>query len=84
MSKKDPILRRSDLNEMFDRSKLFLYDLLAIASDKDCDITIRIKHDNVLSFELMEECEGRNCYKKHYQTDGFVTYEETTIKKDEE
>ena len=82
MSKKNPILHRSDLIEMYDRSKLFLYDLAQICADKDCRANITISTDGSISFELMEDCEDRYCYKTQYQSEGYLSYEEKTIKKD--
>lgn len=81
MSKKDPELRRSDLNEMYDRSNLFMYDIAQICADKQCDVHINITSDGAISFELVEDCEDRYCYKRQYQSDGYTKYEETSVKK---
>lgn len=81
MSKKEPILRKSDITEMFDRSKLTIYDLLGISLDKDCSISIYIS-DGTFYFQTVEECEDRCCYKTHYQSNDCISYEEKTIKKE--
>ena len=80
MSKKEPALRKSDILEMFDRSKLTIYDLLGISLDKDCSISIHIS-DGTFYFETVEECEDRYSYKTHYQSADCVSYEEKTLRK---
>lgn len=80
MSKKEPVLRRSDVNEMFDRSKLTIYDLLGISHDKDCSISIYIS-DGSFYFQTVEDCGDRCCYKTQYQSEDCISYEEKTIKK---
>ena len=81
MSKKGPVLRRSDINEMFDRSKLTIYDLLGISLDKDCSIDIHIS-EGTFFFRTVEDCEDKYCYKTHFQSENSVSYEEKTIKKE--
>lgn len=78
--KEKPILRRSDIIEMFDRSKLTLTDLLGIAYDKQCQITIHINPDGIM-FKTYEYTQDK-CYEKtQTQTNNRISYTEAEIRR---
>lgn len=81
MLKNEPKFKRSDLNEMFDRSKFSILDLMGIIYGTNAEINITIKPSGFIQFNLKEECSDRNCYKTHYQDDTTIGYEECEIKK---
>lgn len=79
---KTPQFYRSDLNEMMDRSKSSLLDLMGIIYGSNAEINITIKPNGFVQFNLKEECADRNCYKTHYQDDHSTGYEELEVKKE--
>lgn len=79
---KNPIFKRSDLNEMVNRSHLTLLDLMGIIYGTNAEINITIKPNGFIQFNLKEECEGMTCYKTHYQDDHTTGYEELENKKE--
>lgn len=79
---KNPQFNRSDLNEMMDRSKFTLLDLMGIIVGSNAEIDITIKPNGFIQFHLKEECEDRYCYKTLYQDDLTVGYEELTTRKE--
>ena len=79
---KNPQFNRSDLNEMMDRSKFTLLDLMGIINGSNAEIDITIKPNGFIQFHLKEECDDRYCYKTLYQDDLTVGYEELTTRKE--
>lgn len=79
MSKKESEIRKSDVMELIDRSKLTLLDLLSIAQDRNFDIEIRLTSDGSYAFEVTEDCGKKHCYKRYYQSEGYVSYTETSV-----
>lgn len=79
---KNPQFNRSDLNEMMDRSKFTLLDLMGIIAGSNAEIDITIKPNGFIQFHLKEECDDRYCYKTLYQDDLTVGYEELTTRKE--
>lgn len=79
---KKPQFSRSDLNEMMDRSKFTLLDLMGIISGSNAEINITIKPNGFIQFHLKEDCDDRYCYKTLYQDDLTVGYEELTTRKE--
>ena len=79
---KKPQFSRSDLNEMMDRSKFTLLDLMGIINGSNAEIDITIKPNGFIQFHLKEECDDRYCYKTLYQDDLTVGYEELTTRKE--
>lgn len=79
---KKPQFSRSDLNEMMDRSKFTLLDLMGIINGSNAEIDITIKPNGFIQFHLKEDCDDRYCYKTLYQDDLTVGYEELTTRKE--
>ena len=79
---KKPQFSRYDLNEMMDRSKFTLLDLMGIINGSNAEIDITIKPNGFIQFHLKEDCDDRYCYKTLYQDDLTVGYEELTTRKE--
>lgn len=81
MLKNEPKFKRSDLNEMVDRSKFSILDLMGIIYGSNAEINITIKPSGFIQFNLKEECSDRHCYKTHWQDNNSTGYEECSIRK---
>lgn len=79
---KTPQFRRSDLNEMVNRSNSAILDLMGIIYGTNAEINITIKPSGFIQFHLKEDCDNRYCHKTHYQDNISVGYEELEIKKE--
>lgn len=78
--KEKPILRRSDIIEMYDRSRFTFTDLLGIAYDKQCHITVHISPDGIM-FRTQEFTQDK-CYEKtQTQTNNRISYVEAETRR---
>ena len=56
-------IQKSDVIELFDRSRMAMFDLSQIASDKDFELSISIKSSGSIWFEVIESCEDVERHK---------------------
>ncbi len=75
-TKEKPILNKSDIIEMFDRSRLNLYELAKEAEQKQCDIRIYISSDGRVELNACEYTKSKMHKKTFYQDKDSIRYEE--------
>lgn len=83
-SKEKPVLNRSDIIELYDRSAVCLTDLLAIACDKNFEIEISIDPSGKISFKTCEFTEDRTYVKEQIVSSDYIGYHDYEMKRNKE
>ena len=78
MSKEKPSIHRSDVDELFDRSKSVIFDLTDFATRNEAEVTIRISSHGVASLQVFEKTKNMAYYKELTQEPKSFKYQEVS------
>ena len=81
MSKENSTIRQSDLIEMLNRNKVFLFDLQDFSNRNQAEITLRISIDGNISFQTVEKTDEYIHWKSLDQKESNYKYTECRNKR---
>lgn len=76
MAKEKSTIYKSDVEELYDRNRKLMFDLVDFATRNEAEITVRIDSRGVMSMKIFEPTDGVAYYKEITQDMKSIKYEE--------
>ena len=76
MNKTHEEVFRSELEELYDRAKMVVYDIADFANRKNCEVTFHVRPDGTIHMSVFEKTTNRTYVKSITQDSKSIKYQE--------